>query len=49
MLFPEWKMWTQFLRQTSHGLLLDALEQSHPVKVRASINAPPIQLHLQTS
>ncbi|KAJ4717842.1 Aminopeptidase [Melia azedarach] len=33
MLFPEWKMWTQFLRQTSHGLLLDALEQSHPVKV----------------
>ncbi|KAH9713478.1 Aminopeptidase M1 [Citrus sinensis] len=33
IMFPEWKMWTQFLRQTSHGLRLDAQEQSHPIEV----------------
>ncbi|KAK9228803.1 hypothetical protein WN944_021759 [Citrus x changshan-huyou] len=33
IMFPEWKMWTQFLRQTGHGLRLDAQEQSHPIEV----------------
>lgn len=32
-LFPEWKMWTQFLQQTASGLLIDALEESHPIEV----------------
>ncbi|RVX16937.1 Aminopeptidase M1 [Vitis vinifera] len=29
-LFPEWKIWTQFVQETTGGLRLDALEQSHP-------------------
>ncbi|TXG68449.1 hypothetical protein EZV62_003384 [Acer yangbiense] len=32
-LFPEWNIWTNFLRETTGGLSLDALEQSHPVEV----------------
>ncbi|KAI9161526.1 hypothetical protein LWI28_018315 [Acer negundo] len=32
-LFPEWNIWTNFLRETTCGLSLDALEQSHPVEV----------------
>lgn len=32
-LFPEWKVWTQFLQETIDGLSLDALEQSHPIEV----------------
>lgn len=32
-LFPEWKMWTQFLQQTASGLVIDALEESHPIEV----------------
>lgn len=34
ILFPEWNIWTEFLTETSGGLNLDALEQSHPVEVR---------------
>ncbi|KAK2652933.1 hypothetical protein Ddye_012789 [Dipteronia dyeriana] len=30
---PEWNIWTYFLRQTTGGLNLDALEQSHPIEV----------------
>ncbi|KAL5755640.1 hypothetical protein ACOSQ2_020386 [Xanthoceras sorbifolium] len=33
ILFPEWNIWTNFLKQTSDGLNLDALEQSHPIEV----------------
>ncbi|KAK9066171.1 hypothetical protein SSX86_013492 [Deinandra increscens subsp. villosa] len=32
-LFPEWRIWTQFLEETADGLRLDSLEQSHPVEV----------------
>lgn len=34
ILFPEWKIWTQFLDFHSGGLCEDALEQSHPIEVR---------------
>ncbi|KAI5336769.1 hypothetical protein L3X38_016038 [Prunus dulcis] len=33
ILFPEWKIWSQFLHQTTGGLVKDALEQSHPIEV----------------
>lgn len=33
ILFPEWKIWTQFLQETTGGLVMDALEQSHPIQV----------------
>ncbi|XP_016649348.1 PREDICTED: aminopeptidase M1-like isoform X1 [Prunus mume] len=33
ILFPEWKIWSQFLQQTTGGLVKDALEQSHPIEV----------------
>ncbi|XP_073141119.1 aminopeptidase M1-like [Henckelia pumila] len=32
-LFPEWKIWNQFLQETVDGLHMDALEQSHPIEV----------------
>lgn len=32
-LFPEWRIWTQFLEVTAGGLRIDSLEQSHPVEV----------------
>ncbi|XP_020097270.1 aminopeptidase M1-B-like isoform X1 [Ananas comosus] len=32
-LFPEWKIWTQFLEDTAAGLMLDALSESHPIEV----------------
>eukprot|EP00262_Sarcandra_glabra_P014364 TRINITY_DN419_c0_g1_i1.p1 TRINITY_DN419_c0_g1~~TRINITY_DN419_c0_g1_i1.p1 ORF type:complete len:866 (+),score=159.90 TRINITY_DN419_c0_g1_i1:322-2598(+) len=32
-LFPEWKIWTQFLDQTTDGLRLDGLAESHPIEV----------------
>ncbi|GAB4842590.1 hypothetical protein Ancab_012566 [Ancistrocladus abbreviatus] len=31
--FPEWRIWTQFLEETSDGLRQDSLEQSHPIEV----------------
>ncbi|XP_050285445.1 aminopeptidase M1-like isoform X3 [Quercus robur] len=33
IMFPEWKIWTQFLLKTNDGLRMDALEQSHPIEV----------------
>ena len=34
-LFPEWNMWTQFISQdTSAGLSLDGLENSHPIEAK---------------
>ncbi|CAK9179919.1 unnamed protein product [Ilex paraguariensis] len=33
ILFPEWKIWSQFLQVTADGLRIDALEQSHPIEV----------------
>ncbi|KAL8153427.1 hypothetical protein V2J09_011187 [Rumex salicifolius] len=33
IIFPEWKMWTQFILQTNDDLRLDALEESHPIEV----------------
>ncbi|KAK2965607.1 hypothetical protein RJ640_008448 [Escallonia rubra] len=32
-LFPEWKIWTQFLEMITGGLVMDSLEQSHPIEV----------------
>ncbi|KAJ4757351.1 aminopeptidase M1 [Rhynchospora pubera] len=32
-IFPEWKTWTQFLDETSSGMTLDALSESHPIEV----------------
>ncbi|KAJ4823485.1 AP-1 complex subunit mu-1-like [Turnera subulata] len=32
-LFPEWKIWTQFLDELTEGLRLDGLEESHPIEV----------------
>ncbi|XP_058085543.1 aminopeptidase M1-like [Magnolia sinica] len=32
-LFPEWKIWTQFLDETTEGLRLDGLAESHPIEV----------------
>ncbi|WCJ39469.1 aminopeptidase M1 [Euphorbia peplus] len=32
-LFPEWKIWNQFLQLTSSGLHIDALGESHPIEV----------------
>ncbi|XP_050216793.1 aminopeptidase M1 [Mercurialis annua] len=32
-LFPGWKIWTQFLDETTAGLRLDGLEESHPIEV----------------
>ncbi|XP_026656624.2 aminopeptidase M1-B-like isoform X2 [Phoenix dactylifera] len=32
-LFPEWNIWTQFLDDTTSGLVLDALSESHPIEV----------------
>ncbi|KAG9459294.1 hypothetical protein H6P81_003802 [Aristolochia fimbriata] len=33
-LFPEWKVWTQFVGQTiAGGLRLDSLSESHPIEV----------------
>uniref|UniRef100_A0A2N9FTL6 Alpha-aminoacylpeptide hydrolase n=1 Tax=Fagus sylvatica TaxID=28930 RepID=A0A2N9FTL6_FAGSY len=37
IMFPEWKIWTQFLRQTADGLRMDALEQSHPIEVEVHL------------
>lgn len=33
VLFPEWRIWTQFLEVTAGGLRMDSLQQSHPVEV----------------
>ncbi|XVF48711.1 hypothetical protein PTKIN_Ptkin03bG0211400 [Pterospermum kingtungense] len=36
-LFPEWKIWTQFLdRESSEGLRLDGLAESHPIEVEVN-------------
>ncbi|KAL9674745.1 hypothetical protein QQ045_002944 [Rhodiola kirilowii] len=32
-LFPEWNMWSQFVRDFTGGLRIDALEQSHPIEM----------------
>ncbi|KAM4121389.1 hypothetical protein ACB094_01G001800 [Castanea mollissima] len=32
-LFPEWKVWTQFLDDYTEGLRLDGLAESHPIEV----------------
>ncbi|KAL4570847.1 hypothetical protein LXL04_026510 [Taraxacum kok-saghyz] len=32
-LFPEWKIWTQFLDESTEGLRLDGLSESHPIEV----------------
>lgn len=32
-LFPEWKIWSQFLHETTEGLKLDGLAESHPIEV----------------
>jgi len=30
--FPQWNIWTQFLDDTTAGLKLDSLEESHPIE-----------------
>jgi len=32
-LFPEWKIWTQFLDESTEGLRLDGLAESHHIEV----------------
>lgn len=32
-LFPEWQIWTQFLDESTEGLRLDGLVESHPIEV----------------
>ena len=32
-LFPEWKIWTQFLAESTEGLKMDGLAESHPIEV----------------
>ncbi|KAL0000750.1 hypothetical protein SO802_014531 [Lithocarpus litseifolius] len=32
-LFPEWKVWTQFLDDYTEGLRLDGLAESHPIEL----------------
>ncbi|XP_022864268.1 aminopeptidase M1 [Olea europaea var. sylvestris] len=32
-LFPEWQIWTQFLEESTEGLRLDGLAESHPIEV----------------
>ena len=39
-LFPEWKVWTQFLDESIEGLRLDALEGSHPIEVYSEWGSP---------
>jgi len=36
LLFPEWKIWTQFLDEAADALTLDALAESHPIEVSKS-------------
>ncbi|KAK4412654.1 Aminopeptidase M1 [Sesamum alatum] len=31
--FPDWKIWTQFLDESTEGLRLDGLAESHPIEV----------------
>ncbi|XP_063944123.1 aminopeptidase M1 isoform X2 [Daucus carota subsp. sativus] len=33
IIYPEWRIWTQFLDTTTGGLQMDALETSHPIEV----------------
>ncbi|XP_040997347.1 aminopeptidase M1-like [Juglans microcarpa x Juglans regia] len=35
-LFPEWKVWTQFLDEPTEGLKLDGLAESHPIEVEVN-------------
>ena len=37
-LFPEWKVWTQFLDESVAGLRLDGLEESHPIEVLCGLS-----------
>lgn len=32
-LFPKWNIWTQFLDESTEGLRLDGLSESHPIEV----------------
>ncbi|KAG9133475.1 hypothetical protein Leryth_013287 [Lithospermum erythrorhizon] len=32
-LFPDWQIWTQFLEESTEGLRLDGLAESHPIEV----------------
>ncbi|GAU31295.1 hypothetical protein TSUD_315040 [Trifolium subterraneum] len=32
-LFPDWKIWSQFLHECTDGLKLDGLAESHPIEV----------------
>nr|POE71726.1 aminopeptidase m1 [Quercus suber] len=32
-LFPEWKVWTQFLDEYTEGLEMDGLRESHPIEI----------------
>lgn len=32
-LFPEWQIWSQFLQESTEGLRLDGLAESHPIEV----------------
>ncbi|CAL1376580.1 unnamed protein product [Linum trigynum] len=33
IMFPEWKIWAQFLQMVTSGLRIDALQGSHPIEI----------------
>lgn len=35
-LFPEWQIWNQFLDESTEGLRLDGLAESHPIEVEVN-------------
>jgi aminopeptidase N len=35
--FPQWNIWTQFLGDTTAGLKLDSLTESHPIEVNCFV------------
>ncbi|KAB2634423.1 aminopeptidase M1-like [Pyrus ussuriensis x Pyrus communis] len=43
-LFPEWKVWTQFVDESAGGLKLDGLEESHPIEVEINHAAEVVEI-----
>ncbi|QHN93818.1 Aminopeptidase [Arachis hypogaea] len=35
-LFPDWKIWSQFVNESTEGLRLDGLAESHPIEVEVN-------------
>ncbi|RYR03218.1 hypothetical protein Ahy_B06g082071 isoform A [Arachis hypogaea] len=37
-LFPDWKIWSQFLNESTEGLRLDGLAESHPIESKTTLS-----------